>query len=193
MQITTQARGSSIPALFVLLNKYLSRSFNDLFSSNSSMYYEIPKGIPLSHLVFADDCIIFCNGCKESILKLKKVLQLYEVKTGQKINLDKSGFLPGKRAIYDMLSSTLAMPVMTFPFTYLGAPLAKGKYKKLLFAPVIDKIRVKLLGWNLDLLSQGSRLTLIKIVLNAPVYLIQTLNPPKGVLVDICRFLARFF
>lgn len=48
--------------------------------------------------------------------------------------------------------------------------------------------------WNLELLSQGSRLTLIKSVLNSlHVYLIQTVNPPKGVLIDICRILARFF
>lgn len=137
----------------MLINEYLSRSLNALYVAKPLLYYKVPKGIPLSHLAFADDCIIFCNGCKENILILKKCLECFEKQTGQKINLQKSGFLPRKRANVPMLSELLDIPLMTFPFIYLGAPIAKGKCKKILFSPLLDKIRTRFQGWNLNLIS----------------------------------------
>lgn len=48
--------------LFILMSEYLSRSLNALFAENPSMYYVVPKGILVTRLAYADDCIIFCNG-----------------------------------------------------------------------------------------------------------------------------------
>lgn len=93
-----------------------------------------------------------------------------------------------------MILDTLGIPILAFPFTYLGAPIAKGQKKKHLFLPLIDKIRAKFLGWNLELMSQGGRLALIKSVLFAlPVYLLQAINPPKSVIYEIEQIFAKFF
>lgn len=167
------------PALFVLMNEYLSTALNPLFNANPAMHYKVSKGMHISHLAYADDCIVFCNGSLESLEKLKSYLLKYESQTGQKINMNKSVCLPGKRANFEVISSTLDMPLMTFPFTYLGAPISKGMHKKILFLPLLEKVMSKFAGWNIDLMSQGGKLTLIMSVLNAiPVYLLQALNPP---------------
>lgn len=65
------------PALFILMNEFLSRSLNDMFAQHPFMYYKMPKGLPISHLAYADDCVIFCIGFVESISLLKSFLGLY--------------------------------------------------------------------------------------------------------------------
>lgn len=50
------------PALFILMSEYLSKSLNALYVNNSHMYYCVPRGIAISHLSYADDCIVLCNG-----------------------------------------------------------------------------------------------------------------------------------
>lgn len=182
------------PALFILMSEYLSKSLNVLFENNPQMYYCVPRGIAISHLSYAHDCIVFCNGSILNVLKLQIFLMTYERETGQRINLSKSGVLAGKRANFALIIETLNMSSMTFPFSYLGAPIFKGRNKKVLFVPLVDKIRARFTGWNLDLMSQGSRLTLIKSVLNAlPVYILQALHPPKSIMADIGSILAKFF
>lgn len=57
----------------------------------------------------------------------------------------------------------------------------------------MNKIRMKLSGWNCASLSQGRRLALIKSVLSAMlVYVLQVLSPPKAVLQEIESIFARF-
>ena len=57
----------------------------------------IPRGIavcrraPLvSHLLFVDDCIVFCNASKEERLRLTKILEVYEKESRQKLNREKT-------------------------------------------------------------------------------------------------------
>ena len=44
----------------------------------------------ISHLQFADDTIIFCEGANEEVLNIKTVLRCFEVMSGLKINYHKS-------------------------------------------------------------------------------------------------------
>ena len=81
------------------------------------LFYHIPKGLQISHLAYADDCVIFCNGTKDSVLKIKHFLKHYESCSGHKINLEKSAFLSGKRANLNVLTECLGMAKMDFPLT----------------------------------------------------------------------------
>lgn len=87
----------------------------------------------------------------------------------------------------------LGIEIANLPFYYLGAPISKGRKKIELFIPLIDKIRSKLSGWNLNFLSQGGRCILIKSVLTSmPVYLLQVTNPPVAVYKLIDSMLSKF-
>lgn len=44
----------------------------------------------VSHLLFADDSIIFCRADDKDVAAFKRVLELYENESGQKINFSKS-------------------------------------------------------------------------------------------------------
>lgn len=54
--------------------------------------------LPLSHLLYADDVLVFTNGATRSLRMLMLLLQNYERSSGQLTNLRKSAFYVGKRA-----------------------------------------------------------------------------------------------
>ena len=48
----------------------------------------------LSHPLFADDTLVFCNDSKHQMVYLSWILSYFEVLSGLKVNLDKSAILP---------------------------------------------------------------------------------------------------
>ena len=48
------------------------------------------NGPKLTHLLFADDCLIFCRSTLEECNKVQELLAYYEVASGQVINKEKT-------------------------------------------------------------------------------------------------------
>lgn len=44
----------------------------------------------VTHLFFADDCLLFCKATDQECQKLTDILELYEAASGQKVNANKS-------------------------------------------------------------------------------------------------------
>ncbi|KAL0311560.1 UNVERIFIED_CONTAM: hypothetical protein Sangu_2450700 [Sesamum angustifolium] len=75
--------------------------------------------------------------------------------------------------------------MMTHPIIYLGAPL---------YESLIDKVRAKISRCEHCDLSYGVRLQLIKSVLSStPIYLLQVLNPPVGIIQKLEQLFAKYF
>ncbi|KAL0288419.1 UNVERIFIED_CONTAM: hypothetical protein Sangu_2659800 [Sesamum angustifolium] len=183
-------------ASFILASEALSRGLNHLFAQNPDMLYHTGCKTRVTHLAYADDIIIFTRCEEQSLNKLMQFLDLYENQSGQEINHSKSFFTPGKKAnlITHRIKSITGFNLKCLPITCLGAPLHKGHKKKILFEPLIDKIRNKISGWEHRHLSQGGRLQLIKSVLSSmPIYLLQVLSPPAGTLQKIEQLFAKVF
>ena len=47
-------------------------------------------GICVSHLLFVDDTILFCDASREQILSIRLVLTCFQAFTGLKVNVGKS-------------------------------------------------------------------------------------------------------
>ncbi|KAL0455303.1 UNVERIFIED_CONTAM: hypothetical protein Slati_0869500 [Sesamum latifolium] len=97
----------------------------------------------------------------------------------------KSAFILGKKPnlIAQRVKSITGFSMKALPITYLGVPLYKGNKKKMLYENLIDKVRAKISGWEEYHLSYGGRLLLIKTVLSSmPIYLLQVLYPPVGII-----------
>ncbi|KAF5462658.1 hypothetical protein F2P56_018646, partial [Juglans regia] len=85
------------PYLFILMEEVLSRLLRSNFQDGRICKFSHPIGAPLvSHLLYADDILIFTNGGKRSINNLLHTLDTYERWSGQKISRDKSALFLSK-------------------------------------------------------------------------------------------------
>ena len=75
----------------------------------------------ITHLLFADDTLIFCKDSAEEMVNLSWLLLWYEAFSGLKINLEKSFVMEvGDVANLDDLALELGCTTTTLPNTYLG-------------------------------------------------------------------------
>ncbi|OVA14271.1 Ribonuclease H domain [Macleaya cordata] len=152
---------------------------------------------PVTHLLYADDTIIFLNGRESSIRGCMKFLDRFCACSGQKINVDKSSFMMYSgtpSSVVQVVGSLTGFHRKSSVMTYLGAPICVGRLKVLYFDGLLTKIRNKLAGWKANFLSQGGKLIMIRHVLSSmAIYLIAAVAVPKSVLLNINRLIANFF
>ena len=78
----------------------------------------------VSHLLFADDTILFCDASKEQILSIRLVLICFQAFIGLKVNVGKSEIVPiGEVSNIHNLANILHCRVGSLPMIYLGMPL----------------------------------------------------------------------
>lgn len=87
------------------------------------------NGLAVSHLLFADDSLVFCKTKKQEAENLRKILRTYENMSGQQVNFDKSGlfFSPNTlKADKMMFMDTFGVKQCNSVETYLGLPTHIG-------------------------------------------------------------------
>ncbi|KAF1880119.1 hypothetical protein Lal_00022248 [Lupinus albus] len=101
---------------------------------------------PHSHVLYADDVLIFCKGIKRNLDHLKSLLSDYAQASGQHINLQKSKFYTCNASPRKVvtLCFILGFNAGHLPFNYLGIPLFKGKPKRVHLQPIADRLLQKL-------------------------------------------------
>ncbi|KAL4594155.1 hypothetical protein ACB092_12G000800 [Castanea dentata] len=129
-------------------------------------------GLHISHLLFADDTILFCDASRDQLLYIHVVLIFFEAITGLKVNVGKSEIVPtGEVGNLDVLARILCCKVGCLPMTYLGMPLGAHYKVSSIWNPIIERMEKKLLGWKRLYLSKRNRLTLLKSTLSSlPTY-----------------------
>ena len=78
----------------------------------------------VSHLLFADDNLIFCTADQVQIAHLRAVFSWFEAVSRLKVNLAKSemvpvGVVPNLRSLVELMGCN----IRSLPMTYLGLPL----------------------------------------------------------------------
>lgn len=114
-----------------------------------------PKGLHSpSHVLYADDIMIFCWGTIAKVRKIKRLFNLYRETSGQFIRAHKSNFYYGyiTSRWLENISNILGFTADRLPFIYLGVPIFKRKPKKSLLQPIANKIKAKLAAWKGKLL-----------------------------------------
>ncbi|KAF8406683.1 hypothetical protein HHK36_008774 [Tetracentron sinense] len=112
------------------------------FESGKIKAFSHLLGVPLiSHLLYADDLLIFLNGEKRSLRRLIEVLGCYERWSGQLINKEKSALFfsdhitQGRRVGLKRLTGFVEGK---FPVVYLGVPLVVGRLKYVYLLAVLN-------------------------------------------------------
>ncbi|KAL0443901.1 UNVERIFIED_CONTAM: hypothetical protein Slati_2112800 [Sesamum latifolium] len=91
---------------------------------------------PVSHLLFADDTLIFCQASEEALSRLQGVLAAFEATSGLKINKDKSAMVFSRNVEAEVsasLARILGIAVMSKHDRCLGLPTVTGCSKKEMF------------------------------------------------------------
>ncbi|KAG6628041.1 hypothetical protein CIPAW_15G172700 [Carya illinoinensis] len=112
---------------------------------------------------------LLTNGSQRSVQELLSILGQYERWLGQVINKQKSTvfcFSKISQSRKRRLLHNTGFVEGHFPFKYLGVPIILDHLKQLHFEDMVNKMRQKLSGWKMRLLSSGGKLILLRHVIS---------------------------
>jgi mannosylglycoprotein endo-beta-mannosidase len=182
------------PYLFVMVMEFWSIHMDLATIKGSIQNYKRGRNLQISHLLFADDLLVFCRANTKSFRGLNILLKDLNRNTGLSMNKAKSKAyfsrgVTGKAA----LCSRLGVSLGTLPFKYLGIPLSPNYPKARNYLPLLDKLRAKFEGWMVHSLNFAGRLELIKTVIYGTIsYWYLTYKFPISISKEIERICANF-
>lgn len=125
------------PYLFLLCVEGLSAMLRDEVGMGKIKGISVCRGAPqISHLLFADDCIIFCRATMDEANRVSKVLKDYEDVSGQKLNKEKTSLFFSKntkRENKDEIKNLFGAQVIQQHEKYIGLPPMVEREKKKAF------------------------------------------------------------
>ena len=173
------------PYLFVIgmeaLSCLLKRAVEGNFISGCRFGGRDGGEIVISHLLYADDTIIFCDANAEQLMYLRWTLMWFEAFSGLKINMFKSEIIPlGRVDNVEALAAELGCGVGSLPTKYLGLPLGAPHRASGVWDSIEERFRNRSSSWKRQYISKGGRLTLIRSTLSSlPIYFLYLFRIPK--------------
>ena len=132
------------PYLLLLAAEGLSCLLKHAMREETITGIQITPTMPsINHLLFADDCMLFCKAVVEDATILKGVLNSYCDASGQRINNDKSSIYFGKgcqEPVRQQIKDVLEVDNETLKEKYLGLPSDVGKSKNGVFGYLKDRV-----------------------------------------------------
>ncbi|XP_075508178.1 uncharacterized protein LOC142545090 [Primulina tabacum] len=191
-------QGDSIsPYIFVLCIERLSHIICQAVSNGSWKPIRLSRnGPPISHLLFADDMVLYAEASIELLNIILECLNSFCSCSGQKVNFHKSQIFVSKNVddmVANSLSTASGIPLTDDLGKYLGVSSIHGRANNNLYKQVLDRIKSRLEGWKTKYLSFAGRKVLVQPVLNAiPLYTMQTSLLPMGICSEIEKTIRNF-
>nr|ABD28670.2 RNA-directed DNA polymerase (Reverse transcriptase) [Medicago truncatula] len=184
------------PLLFCIVEEVLSRSISILADKGLIDLIAASRNNCLPfHCFYVDDLMVFCKAKMSSLIVLKSLFTRYADCSGQIMNIRKSFIFAGGITDTRMnnIVNILGFNVGSLPFTYLGAPIFKGKPKGIHFQPIADKVKAKLAKWKASLLSIAGRIQLVKSVVQSMlVHTMSIYSWPIKILKEMEKWIKNF-
>ncbi|XP_074305926.1 uncharacterized protein LOC141641152 [Silene latifolia] len=127
--------------------EYLSRLLKEVCTGPRFSYHSLCRGLKLTHLMFADDLLLFCKGNIASVFTIFEVFSSFTKASGLQISNEKSDI------IFNGISTDVERDILmntgfkkgSLPFKYLGVNISHKRLSKaqifILPAGVMDKIQ----------------------------------------------------
>ena len=186
------------PYLFILCQDVLSRLIDRQFNSGAINGVKMnPSGPAFTHVMYADDLMLFAKATSREVSVLDDCLELYCQWSGQLVNHEKSGIIFSKlvsRERKRAIKEELNMKTISEHANYLGAPLFASRSRSKDFKFLQEKVESRLKGWRCKSLSWAGRSTLIKSVAMAiPSYTFASFDVPNVVCDKLDAAARRFW
>nr|GEZ85694.1 RNA-directed DNA polymerase, eukaryota [Tanacetum cinerariifolium] len=138
------------PFLFIIIMEGLYVAISDSIHSGLVRGINIgSSNITLSHLFFADDVVITTEWSSHDIDNIIRVLHVFYLASGLKINIRKSniyGIGVSPKDVH-LMASNMGCVAASFPFTYLGLPIGCNMSLIPSFGVVPGFQKISLLKW----------------------------------------------
>lgn len=147
----------------------------------------------LTHLIFADDLLLFCKADLLSIRALMSQFDKFAQSSGLMENSEKCEvyFAGINSDMKELLAKELGMKIGKIPFRYLGIPLSTKKLRYVDCQALVSQIIKPITHWATKFLSYRARLTLITSVLSSiNSYWAKVFLLPKSIVKEVegaCR------
>ncbi|XP_013713803.1 uncharacterized protein LOC106417565 [Brassica napus] len=170
------------PYLFVLAMEVFSSLLASRFDLGYIAYHPNTSELQLSHLMFADDVMIFFDGGAASLHAISETLDDFAGWSGLNVNRYKSElFLAGLTPQETEETARYEYPIGTLPTRYLGLPLMHRKLRISEYDPLLNKLAGTFRAWAVKMLSYAGRLHLLSSVINGTViFWMSAFILPKG-------------
>uniref|UniRef100_A0A803NMF8 Reverse transcriptase n=1 Tax=Cannabis sativa TaxID=3483 RepID=A0A803NMF8_CANSA len=186
------------PYLFILCSEVLSRLLLREEDHGRITGFKVSRSSPpISHLMYADDTLIFCKADMEEIETVQECIRTYCEWSGQCINVRKSAYVFSKNMDDSRkaeIVSLLGFRGMNRDDKFLGNPILWSNSKVKDFKFIKDRLCARIEGWRCKLLSQAGRTTLIRsVAASTPVYSMSTFLLPKVLCHEMDQAIRKFW
>ena len=155
------------PLLFVLAMDYLSRLLKRASQQAGFKYHPHCRKLGLTHLVFADDLMLFCKADPPSLQLFNRALTSFRDTAGLGTNLLKSQMVLGgcDDTLQQQCLLLSGLKEANFPLKYLGVPITTSRLTKIQCISLVEKIMAKVHIWTSRNISFAGRARLINSVI----------------------------
>lgn len=188
-------QGDSLsPLLFVLAMEVFSGLLQSRYESGYISYHPKTANLEISHLMFADDVMIFFDGNSSSLHGIYETPEDFAGWSGLHMNREKTQlFHAGLSQPESTALASYGFTPGSLPIRYLGLPLMSRKLKISEYATLIHKISSRFNAWAVKSLSFAGRIQLISSVISGLVnFWISAFILPLGCIRKIESLCSRF-
>ena len=157
------------PLLFCVVEEVLSRLLNRAMEDRRLEAFRLGRAVEFpSHLLYADDIIVFCKATISNAKCVFRILSDYADLSGQSFNPSKSRVYFSSSidtGLKGLIFRELGILASDLPFTYLGVTLLRGVPRVRHLRGIADAVIVKQGRWKGRTLSLAGRVCLVESVI----------------------------
>jgi hypothetical protein len=186
------------PYLFPFIADGLSTLINRKVATGALRELVVCRNAPgVSHLLFADDTLLFFRASTGQAEVVKEILSTYGKCTGQQINPAKCSIMFNEKmqpALKEQVKSILQVEKDVLDARYLGQPTPKERMKGDRFQHLKDRLSKCLKDFSEKHMSSAAKEVLIKSVAQAlPTYIMGVFKLPLGMCDDLTSIIRNFW